>query len=93
VILPVPGDELRNALVDGGGRLETVVAFDRADVGEGLLHVADLHRERIADRRPSGFLLEQLDDAHEVFAAAVADIVERVRARAPAGLLLAVVGE
>ena len=36
VIFPVPVDEARNALVDGGARLEAMVALDRADVGEGV---------------------------------------------------------
>ena len=73
-------------------RREAEIAFDRADVGKGLLDVADLHRLGIEQRLLAGCLLEQLDDAHQIFAAAVADIVDRVRTGAPSGLGRAIVG-
>ena len=57
------------------------------------LHVAGLHRLQLehAALRPRR-LLEQRDHPHQLLRAVVADIVERVRARAAAGLHRAVVG-
>ena len=79
-------DEARDAFVDAGLGLEAMVALDRADVGKGLADVTDLHRLGIEYRFAAGFLLEELDDPHQIFAAAVADIVKRMRRGAAAGL-------
>ena len=92
MIIPIPGDEAWHPLVDRGARLESMVALDGADVREGFLDVGDLHRFGIGDRLASRFLLEQRDHAHQVFAPAVADIIERVRAGAPTGFLFAIIG-
>ncbi len=91
MILPVPLDKARDAFIDGGRRSEAMVALDRADVRERILDVARLHRLRVDQRLPARRLLQKLDDAHQVLAAAVADIVERVGAGASAGLHRAVV--
>src|SRR5947209_17547305 len=91
MIFAVPFDEARYALVDTRGWLESMVALNGADVRVGLPDVARLHRLWIEQRLSASLPLEQLDDAHQVFAAAVADVVEGVRRCGSAGLHLPVV--
>src|SRR5690349_15368925 len=68
-----------------------MVALDRADVGKGFADVADLHWHGIGYRLAAGLMLKKLDDAHQIFASTVANIVERMRAGAAASLGLAIV--
>lgn len=82
MVLLVPGDEAWNPLVDRRFRSKAVIALDRADVREGLLDVADLHRHGFKERLSTSLLLEQLDDPHQVFASTVTNIVKRMRAGA-----------
>src|SRR5215212_7177143 len=86
VIVAIPADKPRHALVDGGRRPEAMIALDGADVREGFLHVAGLHRLRVDQRFHASRLFEQVDHPHQVLAAAVADIVDRVRRDTPTGL-------
>src|SRR5262249_50215133 len=91
MIFPIPLHEPRHALVDRCPRLEAMVALDRADVGEGFPDVSGLHRLRGARGLLSRRLPEQLDHAHQVFAAVVADVVNGMRRLASARLYSAVV--
>src|SRR6476646_9294577 len=92
MIVAVPGDEPRNAFVDAGGRTKAVVALDRADIRIGFADFAGLHRLRVEQGLAAGLLFEQLDHAHQILAAVVADVVERVRSDRTARLHRAVVG-
>src|SRR5437764_11663331 len=92
MIIAVPFNEARYAFFDSRGRFESMVALDGADVRVGLPDVARLHRLWVQQRLSASLPLQQLDHAHQVFAAAVANIVERVRRCASAGLHLPVVG-
>src|SRR5258708_39305409 len=91
VVLAVPFDEPRHALVDAGPRMKPVIAFDCADVGEGFAHIADLHGLGVEQCLAPGLLLQQLDNAHQVLATVVADIVNRMRAGAAPGLRFSVI--
>ena len=71
--------------------MEFVVPLNPADVRERLVEVAHLHRLRVDHGLPAGLLLEQFDYAHQIFAAAVSDIVQGMRVPAAAGFQLAAV--
>src|ERR1700730_8920499 len=74
----VPGDEAGQALVDRRGRRETQVALGLGDVGVSRWHVAGLQRRELDDRLAPQRLLEHRDEALELLAAMVADVVEAV---------------
>ena len=68
-----------------------MVALDRADIGEGILDVPGLHWPRIEQRLSAGRFFQDCDQAYQVLAPAVADVVERVRGNAAARFWCAVV--
>src|SRR3954447_17461174 len=63
-----------------------MIWFNRRDVGKRLTDIAHLHWFGIEQRLASSLLFQELDDPHQVLAAAVADVVDRVRTRAASRL-------
>src|SRR5258708_37540144 len=90
VVLAVPFDEPRHALVDAGPRMKPVIAFDCADVGACFAHIADLHGLGVEQCLATGLMLQQLDNEIKVLAKFVADIVNSMRAGATTRLRFSV---
>src|SRR5689334_9053953 len=86
MVRPVPGDEAGQALVDGRGRGEAEIALGLGDVGIGRRHVARLHRLELDDGLAAERLLQERDEALQLLAAMIAEVVE------PTGRLAAVIG-
>ncbi len=89
MIVPVPRDETRQALVDGDARFEAEIAARDLDIGVGLLDVAGLHVLENLDRLASAGRLDHRDEVHQVLGAVIAQVVEPVRRlRASPGTVL-----
>src|SRR5580698_7855440 len=64
VVLAEPVDELSYPHLDGRRRPIANVAYQIVDVGEGIGHVAQLHRQKILLRLATEAFLDHLDIAH-----------------------------
>src|SRR5580704_19647782 len=76
VVLAEPLDELAHPDLDRGRRTVADVTHQVVDVGEGLRHVAELHRQEILLRLAAEAFLDHLDVAHQLYRLVVADVVE-----------------
>jgi cell division protein ZapA len=93
LIILEPAHEGRDALVNAGCRPIAEIATDRCRCRRKVRgHVAGLHRQELALRDAAAFALEDRDHVGEALGAVVADVVQRVRLLAAAGLDRAIVG-
>src|SRR5882672_7981229 len=79
VVVAIPGDEIANAILDGGLRPEADVAHEIADIGEGFNNVSGLHRQHILYRRTTHRLLQHRHHMGNLFRMMVTDIIDARR--------------
>src|SRR5690242_10589895 len=79
--LAVPGDETRQSHIDRRTRRKAEVALALGDVGISRRHVARRHRRELDRRLPPEHGLEKADEAPELLAAVIAEIVEAIGRR------------
>lgn len=92
MVAPIPLHKVGDTGFNTGRGGIAQVPADRGDIGIGGGHIARLHRLEIDQGLAATGLFQQADDLHQVFAAAVADVVDAVRLHAAAGLFLPIVG-
>src|SRR5262245_59854258 len=78
IILPIPGDESCDSLLDWRRGSEAHVALEAPDIGVGRYHIAGLHRQHDFLGRETKRVLETADEIHELNGAVVTDVVKPV---------------
>jgi len=75
MVLLVPGNEARDPLGDRRRRLETDIAHEVVNIGEGGRNVAGLHRQQLTNGLFSDRLFQNFHNLTNIDRTFVADIV------------------